>query len=80
LEARPFIAWWKGEIWGSDSRVVVGMYLQHGYHLAIGVRKDLAAGWYLDPGEVNDWLGHYTRQVADRGGALTPIPPPAEKM
>ena len=59
--------------------VVVGMRQRHGYHLAIGVRKDLAAGWYLDPSAVNAWLGHYARQVADRGGALTPISLLAEK-
>jgi hypothetical protein len=79
LEGQPFIAWWTGDVWGPDPQVVVGMRLQHGYYLAIGVLKDLAAGWYLDPSEVNGWLGHYTRQVADRDGALTPIPPLAEK-
>jgi IS605 OrfB family transposase len=34
LEGRPFIAWWTGEVWGSDLQVVVGMRLRHSYHLA----------------------------------------------
>ena len=58
---------------------MVGMHLQHGYHLAMGVLKDLAAGWYLDTSEVNAWLGHYAHQVSDRGGNLTPIPPLTEE-
>jgi hypothetical protein len=79
LEGQPFIAWWTGETWGPEPQVVLGMHLQHGYRLAMGVLKDLAAGWYLDPSEVNDWLGHYMRQVAERDGALTSIPPLAEE-
>jgi hypothetical protein len=79
LEGQPFIAWWTGETWGPEPQVVVGMHLQHGYRLAMGMLKDLAAGWYLDPSEMNDWLGHYMRQVAERDGALTSIPPLAEE-
>src|SRR5262245_56348608 len=49
LEGYPFIAWWTGEVWGPDPQVVLGMHLQYGYSLAMGVLKDLAAEWYLDP-------------------------------
>jgi len=79
LEGQPFIAWWTGEVWGPEPQLVLGMHLQHGYHLAVGVLKDLAAGWYLGSSEVNEWLAHYTRQAADRGGAFTPIPSLAEQ-
>jgi hypothetical protein len=79
LEGQPFIAWWTGEVWGPDPQAVLGMHLQHGYSLAMGVHKDLAAGWYLDPSEEAEWLGHCVRQVAERDSALTPIPPLPEE-
>jgi hypothetical protein len=79
LEGHPFIAWWTGAGWGPDPQVVVGMHLQHGYHLALGMLKDVAAAWYLDPSALSEWLDSYTQQVSERGGTLTPIPPLAEE-
>jgi hypothetical protein len=79
LEGRPFIAWWTGETWGTDPQVVVGMHLHHGYQLAIGILKDLAAVWYLDPSDLNELLGAYNHQLSERGRSATPILPLAEE-
>ncbi len=67
LEGLPFVEWKLGPLWGPAQQQVIGMHLEHAYGLGIGILKDLAASWNLDPSELNQFLAAYNAQLKERG-------------